>query len=216
MRGREVVALLAGGLALTAVPVGARIVRASLHPQAAAAEVPDWSRPREMPSLVVQWQRPGEPCAVATRDGTVYVLEPGRLLAVDAENGSTRWEHALDTDNCPYHWQRPLLALDDVIVVGVEDHLEIVDRMSGAHRQTQPLGGRFSTMWGPPVLVEARDGEKRELLTIDPVAGRIVGRHSFGSGVYDVEIADDVALVTSKSPSVLAVTLPELKPLWSA
>lgn len=180
-----------------------------------AAAPPSWSRPREMPSLLVRWQRGGEPCALAARDGVVYVLEPGRVAAVDGD-GRTRWEHRTGTQDCPFHWQGPLLLLDELVVVAVEDRLIVIDRATGARRHALPLGGDFATMWGPPVLAEAGDGERRELISVDPAAGRITARQRFRSGVYDVQVAGTVALVHSQAPSVTALRLPGLSPLWTA
>ena len=59
----------------------ALLVLASLAANAGADDAPPWSRPRELPSLIVRWQRAGKPCALTIRDGVVYALEPGFTLA---------------------------------------------------------------------------------------------------------------------------------------
>jgi hypothetical protein len=180
-----------------------------------ADDAAPWSTPRELPSLIVRWERPGEPCALAIRDGIVYVLEPGRVVAVDQATGRPRWEHAIETGICPFHWQNPLLTLDGVVVVAAEDRLYVVDRASGTRLHTLPLGGRFSQMWGPSVLVEAGERRERDLLAIDPIAGRVTGRQRFESGIYDLQTVGEHVLVTSPSPGVAGFRLPGLTPVWS-
>src|SRR5262245_42092177 len=182
---RELVLLLAGSLAAaTSAPAG---------------DSPPWSKPRELPSLIVRWQRPGEPCALTIRDGTVYALEPGRVVALDGATGRLRWEHVLQTEHCPFHWQQPLLALESVVVVAVEERLRIIGRARGGRLHTLPLGGRFSQMWGPDVLVEAGDGQDKDLLAVDPVAGRVTGRRRFQSGIYELQAVGQNVLVTAQS-----------------
>jgi hypothetical protein len=192
------------------------LVLGCMSTAAHAATQPDWSRPRELPSLVVAWERPGNACALAVRDGVAYVLEPGKIISLEADSGHVRWQHTIETQECPYHWQRPLLALNDVVVAAVDTHLYVVDRGTGVRRHTLSLGGRFSAMGGPPILVTVDQGEHRRLLAIDAVAGRVAGQRSFRGGIYDFLAVGTVALVTSKQPAVSALRLPGLTPLWSA
>jgi hypothetical protein len=77
-----------------APPVFAAAVLASLLAGRAAAPAapPDWSRPRELPSLVRLWSNDLPVCRATLVDGVLHAVGGGRIVALDAQTGVVRGE----------------------------------------------------------------------------------------------------------------------------
>jgi hypothetical protein len=176
---------------------------------------PDWSRPRDLPSLVVRWQRLQGACAVRPSGDVILALEPGKIVALDARRGTALWEHSIDTAECPYWWQRPIQVVVGLVAVAVNDHLYVVDAATGQRRHDVPLGGRLSHTWGPPLLVSVDTKDRDTLLSIDVATGQIVGRYDVEGSLYSLAHDAALVLVLTEPDRVTALRLPELVPRWT-
>ncbi|MEO8500479.1 MAG: PQQ-binding-like beta-propeller repeat protein, partial [Vicinamibacteria bacterium] len=162
----------------------------------------DWSKPRELPSLVKRFQIDIKPCAIAVRGGTLFILAKDRLEAHDAATGALLWEQKRVAGDCPFNWQHPLQVMGDLVVAAVGDQLFLVEGASGRVRQAVALGGRMSRLAGPPIVVEVIKGKGNsprtyELLSVDLRTGQVVARRPLENSVSDLDVFGDVAVVSA-------------------
>ncbi|MEO8500206.1 MAG: PQQ-binding-like beta-propeller repeat protein [Vicinamibacteria bacterium] len=184
----------------------------------------DWSRPRELPSLVKHFQIDVEPCALAVQGGTLFILAKDRLEAHNAETGALLWEQKSVAGDCPYNWQQPLQLMGDVVVAAAGDQLFLVEGSSGRVRQAIALGGRMIRLAGPPIVVEIIKGKGNaartyELLSVDLKTGQVVGRRPLDDSVSDLDVFGDVAVVSASvrgkpTHETTGLGLPGLNELW--
>jgi hypothetical protein len=183
-----------------------------------AAQVgsPDWSKPRDLPSLVVRWTRAQGACALLAQGDAVFALEPRRVVALHAHTGNVRWERALDTDDCPYWWQYPLVIERGRLAAAAGDRVYVFALETGEPLGTVGLPGRFSTLWGPPLLASVAGEDSDTLLSIDIENARVLGRYTTHGDLYDLAHDDTNAIVHTAPDRLTALRLPQLAWSWTA
>ena len=78
----------------------------------------DFSRPRDLPSMVTRWESAGASCAVVVHEGHAYILRRDGVEARRASDGRVLWTAKVAPADCPYHWQRPLQVVGDRLLSG--------------------------------------------------------------------------------------------------
>ena len=166
------------------------------------------------------WQVALLPCHVELSEGVLYVLAPGRLVALDAQGGARRWETAVPTDRpdgCDY---RPLMAVTPrSIAIAHGDRLDLFDPRSGALQHTVALGAGAVALVGSPLAVIASDGRDGSwVLGVDAEAGTVGARRHLEAGPRQVDGAGDTIVASLPSPGrprVVGLAHPGLQDRWT-
>lgn len=119
-----------------------------------AKDAPDWSRPRELPSLDVRWRMAVDACDVIATDSVVYTMSEDALVAHDAESGEVFWRQSEVGGRCLYG--RGLMRAEGALFVGSMGGVYRVDESSGDVTEFVSLG-YASDLYGPPLLVDVKD-----------------------------------------------------------
>lgn len=146
-------------------------------------------RPRDLSSLLVRWTWKGSPDAVVISGGVGYVRSSGRLVALQAGDGTVIWDRNLGGTDCSVG-AGPVV-LGNELVVGFAEKLFVLDPATGDVRQTVTFNGNVSQILMPPltVVTDGNDGTV-EILRVDPHLGQPTARRSVGQIVFDAFIKD--------------------------
>jgi outer membrane protein assembly factor BamB len=116
----------------------------------------------------------------AFEKGVVYAIgHAGRMTATNAKTGERIWSL-----NAP-GTQTPWVAGDSIFIVDTRSQIMAISKRDGKIQWTTKLPA--SGAWSGPVLAGSQlwaISSKGVLISVDPVAGRVLGQQDIGSGSY--------------------------------
>lgn len=183
---------------------------------ASAQESPDWSRPRDLPSLSVSWRLAVDACDVRATENVVLILSEKGLTAHRAETGEILWEQVEVGSDCLYSVDQLQLA-GGAVFVGTSRGVYRLDEASGDVTEFLALGRVHDFIRSPLLVGVEEDDNGHFLVRLDPLSGREEARANLPGYVWSLAATNDMVLVIpseSDNPAVRALRRTDLSEVW--
>jgi outer membrane protein assembly factor BamB len=184
-----------------------------------------WHAPGQEPAIRTI-ANPTEPSPVAS-EGTVYAVVPetNRVVALDANSGRVRWEHAVGKQGSS-HPKRPAVHDGTVFVTSWPNHVVALDARTGEahwHIELEPQEPEHPNGYrdvNPPtatsegVVVPSR----RAVSLLDPEDGQLRWEYDHSGAANDgsVAVVDSIIFVADGEEALHAIDLDTGEELWTA